>query len=176
MDDARSARIHLALRVMWMVGFAVGTTTHVIDLTLGGIDVYEDAPTAVRAFWVALTALDPTVIVLMLGGAPTREGLAALRWRRAAVLLGAAIMVADVAVNATMTFEIGMPGAAPGQIGVGLVTQTAFAVFVLATAPLLWRRRAPDSARSSPDPADTARFSAEPAAPAVDAADPPPSS
>ncbi|GAB3400061.1 hypothetical protein GCM10027515_07390 [Schumannella luteola] len=174
MDDARSARIHLAIRVLWMLGFAVGTTTHVIDVALGGIDVYEGAPTAVRAFWVALTALDPTVIVLMLGGAPTREGLAALRWRRAAVVLGAGIMIADVAVNATMTFAIGMPGAAPGQIGFGLVTQTAFAVFVLATAPVLWRRRA--STSTSTSASGPARISAESAASAAEPADPPPSS
>jgi hypothetical protein len=180
MDDVRSARIHLALRVVWMLGFAVGTTTHVIDLALGGIEVYEGAPTAVRAFWVALTALDPTVIVLMLGGAPAREGLASLRWRRAAVVLGAAIMIVDVAVNATMTFAIGMPGATPGRIGLGLVSQTAFAVFVLATAPVLWRRRAsaPAPADDGPaaPPAGRTPFSAESAARAAETADPPPSS
>jgi hypothetical protein len=149
----RSARIHLAIRVAWVLGFAVGTTTHLIDLALGGAEVYAGAPTPVRAFWVALTALDPTVIVLLLSGAPARAGLASRRRRRAGVALGCAIMIADVAVNATMTFVIGMPGAAPGQIGFGLVSQTAFALLVLATAPLLWRvRRRPAAAAHLTEP------------------------
>ncbi|WP_052877583.1 hypothetical protein [Cellulosimicrobium funkei] len=99
----------------------MGTTTHVLDLTAGVTGVYAGFPPAARAFWVSLTLLDPLVVLLL-----------ALR-RRAAVPLGVAIMVVDVAVNATVGALVG--GLAPW----GLVNQSLFGVLVLATARVLWR-------------------------------------
>ncbi|MGW6228757.1 hypothetical protein ACWFQT_16755, partial [Cellulosimicrobium cellulans] len=87
----------------------------------GGTGVYAGFPPAARAFWVSLTLLDPLVVLLL-----------ALR-RRAAVPLGVAIMVVDVAVNATVGALVG--GLAPW----GLVNQSLFGVLVLATARVLWR-------------------------------------
>ncbi|MFF2830317.1 hypothetical protein ACFVSK_00985 [Cellulosimicrobium cellulans] len=92
-----------------------------LDLTAGGTGVYAGFPPAVRAFWVSLTLLDPLVVLLL-----------ALR-RRAAVPLGVAIIVVDVAVNATVGALVG--GLAPW----GLVNQSLFGVLVLATARVLWR-------------------------------------
>lgn len=109
------------IRVVWALGFLVGTTTHVIDLVLGGPGVYAGFPDGVRLFWVSLTLLDPLAIVLI-----------ALRLRLA-VVLAAVIMVADVAVNGVMVATRGLP--LPG-----LVNQVAFGLFVLATAPLVWRQ------------------------------------
>jgi len=116
------------IRALWVIGFLVGTTTHVTDLVLGGADVYEGFPTGIRVFWVSLTLLDPLAIVLIV-----------LRLR-AAVVLAIAIMIADVAVNSVMAATYGLPP-------YGLVNQTLFGLLVLATAPLLWRH----SIRISPN-------------------------
>ena len=111
----------LVVRLIWIVGFLVGTTTHVIDLVVGGADVYAGFPWGVRAYWVSLTVLDPLAVVLT-----------AFRLR-AGVVLGVAIIVSDVIHNVVVFAVI-------GGLGVGgLVMQAAFGVVVVATAPLLWR-------------------------------------
>jgi hypothetical protein len=122
----------LLLRLAWIAGFLVGTTTHTIDLIAGGLDVYAGYPDGVRLYWVSLTALDPLTVVLI-----------ALR-RRAGVVLGVAVMVSDVTINLTMSAVYGGLGMS------GLILQCAFAVLVLSTAPLLWRS-SPLSTPSSPD-------------------------
>ena len=109
------------VRLVWIAGFLVGSTTHVLDLVQGGAAVYAGFPDAVRLYWVSLTLLDPLTVVLT-----------ALR-RRAGVVLGVAIMVSDVAVNATVA-------ATTDGLGLrGLVLQVAFGLVVVTTAPLLWR-------------------------------------
>ena len=65
--------------------------------------------------------LDPLAVTLLL-----------LR-RRAGIVLGLAIILADIAVNWTVFATIG------GLSVFGVVNQTAFAVFLVATATLLWR-------------------------------------
>jgi hypothetical protein len=122
------------LQGLWIAGFAVGTTTHVADLAIGGADVYAGFPTAVRLFWVALTVLDPLVIVLVL-----------LR-RRAGLVLGVAVMLADIAVNWSVYLGIG------GIAIWGVVNQTVFTVFVLASARALagwFRQSTPPSRKAS---------------------------
>ncbi|GAB2464969.1 hypothetical protein HD599_000084 [Conyzicola lurida] len=109
------------IQLLWAAGFLVGTTTHIADLVTGGPDVYAGYPEGARLFWVALTVLDPLTVVLVL-----------LR-KRAGIALGAAVMIADVSVNLTVAATIGGFGA------FGLVNQTVFCVFVLATAYPLWR-------------------------------------
>ncbi|AWG00098.1 hypothetical protein DZF92_13870 [Clavibacter michiganensis subsp. insidiosus] len=113
------------IRALWIAGFGIGTITHVLDLAVGGTDVYAGFPVALRAFWVSLTVLDPLVIALL-----------ALR-RRAGVALGIAVILVDIAVNWTVLATIG--GIPPW----GAMNQTLFAILVLATAPALlraWRR------------------------------------
>jgi hypothetical protein len=122
----RAARV---LRWLWIAGFAVGTTTHVADLGVGGADVYADFHPALRAFWVSLTLWDPLVIVLLL-----------LR-RRAGVVLGLVVILADIAVNWSVIAVVG------GIPVWGAVNQTAFAVLLLASARLLARWFAPAVAR-----------------------------
>lgn len=111
----------LVVRLIWIVGFLVGTTTHVIDLVVGAADVYAGFPGGVRAYWVSLTVLDPLAVVLT-----------AFRLR-AGVVLGVAIIVSDVILNTVVFAVIGGLGAG------GLVMQAVFGVVVVATAPLLWR-------------------------------------
>lgn len=106
---------------VWVAGFSVGTIFHLIELLTQGSGVYGNMPVCVRVFWVSLTIIDPLVIILLL-----------LRLR-AGIWLGGAIMVADVAVNWTVALSV------PGATGPGLITQPLFLLFLLSTAPLLWR-------------------------------------
>jgi len=122
----RAARL---LRWLWIAGFAVGTTTHVADLVVGGADVYAAFHPALRAFWVSLTLWDPLVIVLLL-----------LR-RRAGVVLGLVVILADITVNWSVIAVVG------GIPVWGAVNQTAFAVLLLASARLLARWFAPAADR-----------------------------
>ena len=121
------------LRWLWIVGFAVGTTTHVADLVVGGADVYADFHPALRAFWVSLTLWDPLVIVLLL-----------LR-RRAGVVLGLVVILTDIAVNWSVIAVVG------GTPVWGAVNQTAFAALLLASARLLARWFAHDRPTPGPD-------------------------
>ncbi|WP_411699816.1 hypothetical protein [Conyzicola sp.] len=109
------------IRFVWIAGFVIGTTTHVADLVVGGVEVYAGYPDAARVFWVSLTLLDPAAVVLL------------LRRSRVGVVLGVAIMLADVAVNWTVFATI------EGFGLFGLINQSLFCAFVLATAVPLWR-------------------------------------
>ena len=116
--------LDLRLRVIlavWILGFLIGTTTHILDLVLGGVDVYAGFPAPVRIFWVALTLLDPLAVLLVASR------------RRAGVVVGVLIMVADVAVNWTVFATV------EGFGLFGLVNQSLFFGFVLLTARPLWR-------------------------------------
>ena len=115
-----SQGVALVLAV-WVAGFSVGTMVHLIELLTQGFGVYGNMPVWVRVFWVSLTIIDPFVVILLL-----------LRVR-ASIWLGCAVMVADVVVNWSVALTI------PGAIGPGLITQPLFLLFLLTTAPLLWR-------------------------------------
>ena len=105
----------------WVLGFAIGTTTHILDLVLGGAAAYAGFPDLVRLFWVSLTVLDPLVIVLVL-----------LR-RRAGIYLGIGVIVVDIVVNWTVLLTLG------GISWWGVINQTLFAVFIGVSAPYLLR-------------------------------------
>ncbi len=106
---------------VWLIGFAAGTTTHAIDLVLGGRDVYSDFPTLVRCFWVLLTVLDPLIVVLL------------IRRSRAAAPMAVIVMVADLAVNWSVFFAVG------GLSLFGVLAQSLFGAFVFLTAAHVWR-------------------------------------
>ena len=109
------------LRYLWIAGFAIGTTTHVLDIVLGGAEVYDGFPTVVRVFWLSLTILDPAVIILL--------ALA----RRSGIVLALAVILVDIAVNWTVFATIG------GLSLFGVVNQTLFAVLLALTANRLWK-------------------------------------
>jgi len=116
----QSDALRIVILVVWIAGFLVGTTTHVVDLVVGGADAYAGFPPGVRVFWMSLTLLDPITIVLL-----------ALR-RRAGIVLALVVILADIAVNWTVFATIGIPL-------FGVVNQTLFAIVLVATAPVLWR-------------------------------------
>lgn len=105
----------------------MGTSTHVLDLLLGGLAAYEGFPTGVRLFWTALTVLDPVAVVLLV-----------LR-RRAGIVVAIAVMIADVTVNWTVFATVG------GLSLYGVLSQSAFAAVILLTARPLWSWFAPSA-------------------------------
>ncbi|WP_163542023.1 hypothetical protein [Occultella kanbiaonis] len=115
-----SVRTRRVIQAVWILGFLIGTGTHIADLVGAGTDVYSGFPTGVRLYWTSLTVLDAATLVLI-----------AAR-RRAGVVLGVAVIVTDVAVNWTL-FIIRDELAA-----FGVVNQALFAAFILATMRILW--------------------------------------
>ncbi|PJJ63686.1 hypothetical protein [Compostimonas suwonensis] len=127
-------RLRIVILVVWIAGFLIGMASHVLDLIAGGADTYAGFPPALRVFWLSLTVLDPLTVLLLL-----------LR-KRAGIILGLVVILADIAVNWTVYFSIG------GNPLFGVVNQTVFAIFLLATAPALWRwfRSAQEQRRRPP--------------------------
>lgn len=114
-------RLRIAILAVWIAGFLIGTTTHVLDLMAGGLETYAEFPTALRLFWASLTIIDPITAAFL-----------ALR-RRAGIVLALIVILADITVNWTVFATIG------GNPLFGVVNQTVFAVILLTTAPILWR-------------------------------------
>lgn len=117
-------RLILAVLV---AGFAVGTTTHTLQLVNNGWVVFSAAPVWMNVYWTVLTFLDPLAIVLL------------LRLRRADLVLGLAIMLSDVAVNSYALYTLELPFAFWA-----LQSQTLFAGFLFGAVGFLWRRQPAD--------------------------------
>ena len=130
---AASARALRVFQVVWVLGFLVGTTTHTADLIVGGVNAYSDFPLGVRLFWVSLTVLDPATAALIIFR------------RRSGIVLGIAVMIADIAVNWTVFATVG------GLSLFGVVSQSLFAVLILVTSRPLWRWFGPSSPRERAD-------------------------
>ena len=118
---AASARALRVFQVLWVLGFLVGTTTHTADLILGGVNAYSGFPLGVRLFWVTLTILDPVAAALLLFR------------RRSGIMLGGAVIIADIAVNWTVFAVVG------GLSYFGVISQSLFAALIVVTARPLWR-------------------------------------
>ncbi|MCS5718464.1 hypothetical protein N1027_09970 [Herbiconiux sp. CPCC 205763] len=126
---AASARALRVFQLIWVLGFLVGTTTHTADLIVGGLNAYSDFPLGVRLFWVTLTILDPATAALIIFR------------RRSGIVLGIAVIVADIAVNWTVFALVG------GLSLFGVISQSLFAVLILVTARPLWTWFGPSSTR-----------------------------
>lgn len=111
-------RDHL-LRSIIVFGLAAGTTTHVLMLLR--LMPVPAAPSGYYWFWNTLTLVDATIAAGIVF-AP-----------RAGLIAAVALMIADVAVNAT---------AAGGFVGWAIWFQAAFGLFVIAVAPYCWSRAA----------------------------------
>ncbi|GLK17315.1 hypothetical protein [Herbiconiux flava] len=130
---AASARALRVFQVVWVLGFLVGTTTHTADLIVGGVNAYSDFPLGVRLFWVSLTILDPATAALIIFR------------RRSGIVVGIVVIVADIAVNWTVFAVVG------GLSLFGVLSQSLFAVLILATARPLWIWFGPSSPRERAD-------------------------
>jgi len=118
----RLAVERLAVGVL-VAGFAIGTTTHTLQLVNRGWVVFASAPVWMNAYWTALTFLDPLAAVLL------------IRARRAGLVLALAIMVSDVTVNSYALHGLGLPFAVWA-----LQIQTLFLGFLVGAAGFLWRK------------------------------------
>ena len=112
-------------KIIWTVGFAIGTTTHLLDLLHGGWLPYDFRPLPWNIYWTSLTFLDPLAALLVW----LRE-----RW---GVVLGVTIMASNVLVNGYTVFIAGYDEFYPG-----LALQSAFALFVFFVAWRHWRNNA----------------------------------
>ena len=97
-----------------VIGFAIGTTMHVLQLVNAGWIVFADAPTWMNVYWAALTLLDPLAVVLL------------LRRRTLGLMLGLAVMLSDVGINSYAFYGLNLPFAFAA-----LQLQTLFGGFLL---------------------------------------------
>ncbi len=109
-------------KIIWTLGFVVGTITHTLDILHGGWLPYDFRPLPWNAYWTSLTFLDPLAAVLIW----LRE-----RW---GVVLGVTIMASNIAVNG-YTYAIGFE-----DFFFSLILQSAFAAFVFFAAWEHWRK------------------------------------
>ncbi|MFD0020738.1 hypothetical protein [Streptomyces sp. NPDC058382] len=120
----------------YLIGFLVGTRTHVLDVARGGIHAYSVFPQVpLQVLFVSLVVIDPLVIVLV--GLVRREGI----W------LAGAVMVLDVCGNWWGNWQWLRDD--PSQV-LRLLPLTLFGVFIVASLPPLHRLVARTSIASSP--------------------------
>ena len=121
-----SPRVVRGILLMYSLGFLIGTYTHVHGVLTHGWLAWP-VPLAIGLYWDALTFLDPLTVLLL--------------WRspRVGLVLALAIMVSDVSVN-TLVYQAGYFGPpTPHMVPVSLFDQALFGLFVVLTAPLVWR-------------------------------------
>lgn len=103
----------LAFKIIWSIGFLIGTTTHSLDLYRGGWLPYEFMPLPFNIYWTSLTFLDPAAAIM-------------IWWQKSwAIVLGCLIMGSNVIVNGYTAFIAGYE-----EFYLSLALQTVFAGFV----------------------------------------------
>lgn len=116
-----------AILIIFILAFAGATYNHVMDLVSGGLFPYTKrwgTPESFNLFWTSLTVLDPLAIVLLIFNI------------RIGYVFGIAIMLADVPINLyanTYYWSLAI------HDNYSLLIQMAFLVFLLSTAPRVWR-------------------------------------
>ncbi len=114
-----------AVLTCYCLCFAQGIIAHILDVARRGWPFYYYlGPLFIRIFWTALILLDPVVILLL------------LRYRRAGLVLAAAVMLLDVAANSYAAFALHDNGFA-----LALPLQCAFLGYILGSLPFLWPTR-----------------------------------
>ncbi len=108
-------------KIIWTVGFLVGTITHSLDIFHGGWLPYDFRPLPFNIYWTSLVVLDPLAALLVW----VRE-----RW---GVVLGIAIMASNVLVNGYTAFIAGYE-----EFYTGFAFQSVFAAFVFFAAWEHW--------------------------------------
>ncbi len=107
---------------IYIAGFSVGVVTHSLDFLRYGLRPYSWGPLPLEIFWSSLVLLDALVVGALLTGR-----------MRIGLVLAAAIMVVDVAVNFYAMTVISMDG-----FEFPLTVQSIFLGFVLGSIGFLW--------------------------------------
>ncbi len=110
------------LLLLYIVGFAVGTTTHTQELIKGGFLPYNHVPLWKNIYWTSLTILDFLAIVLVLKSVIP------------ALVVANLIIVSDVIINGS--------GIKLSELGgfsdyYRFMLQVLFCVYVLITTPII---------------------------------------
>lgn len=117
------------LLAIYVLGFAIGTTTHVIDLLNHGLILNKDVPTWKNLYWASLTFLDFLTIILIL-----RRSIVP------ALIASNLIIISDVLINTNgFTFE---------RLGNSddykIFLQIIFGLYILTSTPIILRLCAKD--------------------------------
>lgn len=98
------------LLFIYLIGFGIGTTTHILDLVNGGFLPYSNYPMWKNIFWTSLTFLDFLAIILILTSI------------KPALILSNLIMISDVLINTNGLHDFDY---------YKLILQTIFGVYVI---------------------------------------------
>ena len=102
--------------------FGYGTVVHVVQLAAGGLDPYPTMPTWLAVYFVALTVLDATAVVLL------------VRRPAAGLVFGAFVLVTDALANGWANYVVDQAdGVTPGRIGQAVIS--ALAVILIVALP-----------------------------------------
>jgi hypothetical protein len=109
--------------MVYLTGFIVGTTTHILDIVNLGFLGYTHAPMPINIYWTSLTFINPLAILLLLINPCI------------GLFLVMGIMATDVSINlghAVYTYFT------TGELYFSrLLFQIFFGIFVFITAPVL---------------------------------------
>lgn len=109
---------------IYIAGFSVGVVTHLLDFLRYGVRPYSWGPLPLEIFWSSLVVPDALVVIALLTGR-IKFGL----------VLAAAIMVVDVAVNFYAMTALSIDG-----FDFPLTVQSIFLGFVLGSIGFLLER------------------------------------
>ena len=110
------------LLFIYITGFAIGTTTHTIELIKGGFLPYTNVPLWKNIYWTLLTLLDFTAIILVL-----KKIIPAL-------VLSSLIIVSDVIIN---TIGVQIDQLHNFSYSYRLIMQIMFCIYILITTPII---------------------------------------
>lgn len=105
--------------LIYLIGFSVGTSTHLLDVINGGFLPYHSAPMWKNVYWTSLLFFDFLTIVLLL--ATVKYGL----------VLANIVMISDVLINTSLFTHIGH---------YTTYMQVGFGLFVVLTTPYVFTK------------------------------------
>lgn len=123
----RSTRVIVGAFVLVL---AYGTVVHLLQLVASGFNPDPALPDWLRAYFTALTVLDPLAAVLL------------AHRRRSGVVLATAVLISDAAANGWANYALDdTAGITTGRVGQAVITVLAIALVI--ALPRLWRATSP---------------------------------
>jgi len=109
---------------------AYGTVVHLLQLLTSGFEPYPALPGWLRAYFVALTVVNPVAAVLI------------ARRHRSGVVLATTVLVTDAAANGWANYALNdTAGITVGRVGQAVITLLAMGLLI--ALPGLWRATSP---------------------------------